>query len=233
MKSHLAKYFAMIRRHQGIGLGQLARYCGYRNVSKGSRRIDQFEKLGQIHEDLLVKLAVALGIDDQTVAYLIEEDRREYLDKWEQWVNTPIKPSIILGHVGGFCWSEPLPENIAQETAERYAATVAKKMDRPISLILSRRLSVHFDREGNRTSVVEAKPGDINVPYVRFGCRKVSIDLGTGKMQVLNEPQKPGPHEVVTDFGGVRMRSTFEVVEEEGLETSPVGIRARCDGGRK
>ena len=49
---------------------------GYQNVSKGTRRIDKFEKFGQIHEDLLAKLAAALEIDDHTVARLIEEDRQ-------------------------------------------------------------------------------------------------------------------------------------------------------------
>ncbi len=75
MKSNLAEYFSTIRRRQGIGLGQLARMVGYRNVGKGASRIDKFEKYGQIHEDLLIKLAAALGIDHQTVARLIEEDR--------------------------------------------------------------------------------------------------------------------------------------------------------------
>lgn len=34
-------------------------------------------------------------------------------------------------------------------------------------------------------------------------------------MQVLNEPQQPGPEEVITDFGGVRLRSNFEITEEQ------------------
>ena len=76
MKSHLAEYFSTIRRRKGIGLAQLARMIGYQNISKGSRRIDQFEKFGQIHEDLLAKLAAALEIDGHTVARLIEEDRQ-------------------------------------------------------------------------------------------------------------------------------------------------------------
>jgi hypothetical protein len=38
-------------------------------------------------------------------------------------------------------------------------------------------------------------------------------------MQVLNDPEKPGPEpqrqEVVTDFGGVRLRSSFTIAETE------------------
>ena len=59
---------------------------GYQNVSKGNRRIDNFEKFGQVHDELLAKLAAALEIDDHTVARLIEEDRQ-----WKEPgdINTP------------------------------------------------------------------------------------------------------------------------------------------------
>jgi hypothetical protein len=215
MKSHLAEYFSTVRRNKGIGLAQLAKMIGYKNVSKGSRRIDQFERWSVIHEDLLRKLAAALDIDNQTVARLIEQDRQRYVREWNEWVNTPIRPTIVLGHIGGIGWTEPLPEGITREAAEEYTATVAKEKNKPILLVMSRRLSIQFDRNGNRTSVNETKPGEVNVPYLVFGRRKAIFNFGTGKMQVLNEPQKPGPEKVVTDFGGVQVRSNFEVVEEE------------------
>ncbi len=140
MQSELARHFSSVRRNKGIRLGQLARMVGYRNVSKGANRIDRFEQWSRIHEDLLLKLAAALGIDHQTVARLIEEDRRRYLDDWEQWVNTPIRPSIILGHIGGFCWGEPIPEGLTKAAAEEYAASIAKQKKNPILLIVSRKL---------------------------------------------------------------------------------------------
>ena len=208
MQSELARHFSSVRRNKGIRLGQLARMVGYRNVPKGANRIDRFEKWSRIHDNLLVKLADALGIDHQTVARLIAVDRRRYLDEWERWVNTPIRPSNILGHIGGFCYGEPIPEGLTQVAAEEYAASIAKQRKKPILLIVSRKLSIWFDAEGNRTSIVEAKPGDTALPYVCFGRRKVNIVFGVG-MQPLNEPQMPGPEEVVTDFGGVRMRSTI------------------------
>jgi hypothetical protein len=52
--------------------------------------------------------------------------------------------------------------------------------------------------------VIEAKPRDVNGPYLHFGSRKVSIDLETGSTR-----------EVISDFGGVRMRSSFDVTEVE------------------
>ena len=107
MPSELARYFSTVRRSKGIGLGQLARLCGYRNVSKGASRLDRFEKRNEIHETLLAKLADVLGIDHETVARLIEQDRQQYVAAWTEWANTPIQPSLILGHIGGFCWGDP------------------------------------------------------------------------------------------------------------------------------
>ena len=219
MQSALARHFATIRRRRGIRLGELARMIGYKNVSKGASQIDKFEKWNEIHETLLMKLADALGIDGQTVARLIQEDRHRYVKEWTQWADSRVRPSLIFGHVGGFCWGETLPEGTTREAAEEYAADIAKEKDRPILLVFSRRLSIDFDREGNRVSVNEAQPGDINVPYLRFGRRKAMFNFAAGTMKVLNEPQKPGPEphreEVVTDFGGVRLRSSFTIAEDQ------------------
>lgn len=223
MKSQLADHFQRVRLQKGIRLGPLARLCGYRNVSKGARRIDNFETWGEIHETLLTKLAAALGIDSGTITRLIEQDRQRYLQEWTTWIDTPIRPVLILGHIGGFGWTEPVPEGMTRDAAEAYAAGKAKEMDRPIVLVLSRRLSIWFDGHGNRTSVKGAKPGE--TPYLRFGRRKATFDLGTGTMKVVNEPLKPGPEEVVTDFGGVRLRSSFEITQ-----TGPGQVNISIEG---
>ena len=48
-----------------------------------------------------------------------------------------------------------------------------------------------------------------------MGSRKFTFNLGSGSIQVLNDPQKPGPVEVVTDFGGVQLRSSFEITQDK------------------
>ena len=50
---------------------------GYRNSAKGRNRIERFEQRGEIHTDLLRKLADELDIDKATIDALIEQDRRE------------------------------------------------------------------------------------------------------------------------------------------------------------
>ena len=73
MKSHLARHFSTIRRRKGIRLWpNLPGWSATRTSAKAADRIDKFEKCEPIHEDLLTKLAAALGIDGKTVARLIE-----------------------------------------------------------------------------------------------------------------------------------------------------------------
>jgi transcriptional regulator with XRE-family HTH domain len=80
MASHLANYFQRTRNAQRISLAELARQAGYRNTSKGCRRIMAFENTGRMVPDLLVKLAAALGIEGQVVDGLIDADRQA----WEE-----------------------------------------------------------------------------------------------------------------------------------------------------
>ena len=215
MESALAHHFASVRRRKGLGLAQLARMVGYQNVSKGCRRIDNFEKFGLIHEQLLVKLAAALGIDHQTATRLIEEDRQRYLRDWEQWANTPIRPSIILGHIGGIGWTEALPDDITQEQAEQYASAVAKEKKRPICLVMSRRLSVQFDSEGNRTSINEAKPGNINVPYLRLVAARSALTSGLARCSHWTNRRNRGRKKSSPTLAASGFGRSFEVVEGE------------------
>jgi hypothetical protein len=43
---HLAEHFKRRRQEMGLSMAQLARTVGYRNVSKGVRRIAAFEEAG-------------------------------------------------------------------------------------------------------------------------------------------------------------------------------------------
>ena len=43
MSTHLSRYFRQRRESNCIGFGELARRCGYIDISKGANRIQQFE----------------------------------------------------------------------------------------------------------------------------------------------------------------------------------------------
>ena len=86
--THLAEYFQKRRLDKGLGLGQVARMVGYKNLAKGRRRIETFEACGDIAADLLARLAAALDVDQATLDHLAQEDLRE----WAAWANEPIRP---------------------------------------------------------------------------------------------------------------------------------------------
>jgi transcriptional regulator with XRE-family HTH domain len=169
MADHLGTYFHERRQQRGLGLGQLARLVGYRNVSKGSNRIARLEREGAVAEDLLLRLAKALGIDLPTVEGLMEKDRQERLRQWEQWVNEPVPMRLIVRYMPAVYGTLALPEGVTTpEQAEAFARQYARQHGRRVCLALSRRLSVWIDREGRVQARTEATPDVPNVPYMRF-----------------------------------------------------------------
>ena len=198
MKSKLSEHFWRTRLAKGLRFGQLARQCGYKNISKGSRKIQEFEQGGSIQEDLLLKLADALGIDGATVASLIDEDRR----LWNHWANEPVRPYIVLRLMAAIYSTVPIPDDIQTAAeAEAYASALSKERHMRCCLVLSRRISVWFREDGSVEHVTETMPGQPNSPYMQIGgknCLLKPVDHGLA-LQQIHWPKK---QVVVTDFGG-------------------------------
>ena len=155
MSSRLAEYFAMQRKEKRLTLRRLARLVGYTNISKGIRRIGDFEETGYIAEDLLAKLAMALEIEQATVNRLYYEDYRE----WWSWVNAPIEPYLVLRCLHG--GPIVLPDYIQSVTAmEHYAVLLAMKRQGDVGLVLSRRMLFWFSADGSIREVKERVPGE-------------------------------------------------------------------------
>ena len=111
MRSQLANHFRSVREEQGLGFVELARIVGYKNVTKGCNRIQQFEQRDEVHADLLRKLADALGVDNETVDRLIDEDHREHVRKWNKWADQPIRPYLVTRLIPAVYSSKKLPED--------------------------------------------------------------------------------------------------------------------------
>ncbi len=170
MATHLARHVRQRRLEQQLNLGQLSKACGYINVSKGINRLKAFEQTGKIHRDLLDKLATALGIDDQTIKRLHDEDFRE----WEKWVDEPIKPYLVVRYVACMYAPWELPTDVrTQADAEKHASDTARKYRLQVALVWSRRLTVFFDQQGERWMVSEATPGEANTPWVQIGHTRI------------------------------------------------------------
>ena len=150
--THMARHFQKQRVEMHLSLTQLARMVGYVNVSKGVRKIDQFERTGACHPILFVKLTAALGIDERT------RNQLEYQD-YKDWLAAPANPptpymmrSPIMGCIG-------LPEELTTvEEMEGYASDYARRHGAAVCLVLSRRIWMRFDKDGSLMEVVEAQP---------------------------------------------------------------------------
>src|SRR5947207_2568978 len=128
MTNNLGSYFHDERVSKGLSLGQLAEKVGYRNLSKGARRITMLEREGVINELLMVKVAEALDIKLPIIEDLIEKDREEHFKEWEKWVNETVPMQMIVRYMAAVYGEKPLPEEVkTPEQAERYACGFAKE----------------------------------------------------------------------------------------------------------
>jgi hypothetical protein len=154
-----------------------------------------FEERGDILTDLFQKLAAALEIDDTTIQRLLEQDRREFVQRWNEWANEPIKPHLVFRAIPGAYFEQEIAEGVRTRKAmEAYAAEFAKDRHMKVWLVLSRRLTIHFDEEGINKQVQEAAPGQCNSPYMCLGSSRTKFLFTPGmEMHLLNEPEQHGP----------------------------------------
>jgi len=77
MTARLGTFFKAARLAKGLTLKGLALLTGHANARKGAGRIARFEQGGSINDELLARLADALGIDYATIERLTTQDRPE------------------------------------------------------------------------------------------------------------------------------------------------------------
>lgn len=185
--SHLGDFFRARRVEKGLTTGQLACIAGYRNLSRGSNRIQTFEASGKIHPDLLGKLASALEVGPEEVRRLADEDDRG----WLAWADEPIRPYLVLRWMACVYQRVEWPDDaLAPEAAEARAARLARERKRMVCLVLSRWLSLGFDSTGREYQWLETTPDVPCEPYVVIGGRWVLFDFSGG--DVLRPIDGPG-----------------------------------------
>jgi hypothetical protein len=166
---------------------------GYKSIVGTANKIVMFEERGDILAAVFNKLAVVLGIEDETIKGLVEQDRRQYLAEWTAWANEPVEPEIVFRAIPGVFAGHPIPEHLTTtEEMEQYAQAFATKYHKKTWLVLSRKLRVYFDETG-RKSVQEAAPGEINGPWMRLGSSRKTFLFGGDGIVPITEPAKHGP----------------------------------------
>ena len=147
MSTHLSRYCQKRRVELDMKISDLARKF-YKNVSKGIRRITNFEKTGEIHPDLLGKISSSLNIDEITLNELREKDQEEARKAHEEWLNTPITP-CMLRCLKYACESIPIPDYIENlKQAKNYTSAYAKKHHERVALVWTRKIKVCYGVNG-------------------------------------------------------------------------------------
>jgi hypothetical protein len=196
MSTNLSRFFRQRRLDLGLRLPDVARRCGYQNLSKGSNKINRFEESGEIHVGLYPKLATALGIDQITCDRLNEEDRQQARRDWLDYLATPIKPYLAFRAIPGVFFSKNIPEGCTTiEEMEAFATEFIGRGHKETWLVVSRKLTIRFARDGSKISVDEATPDCPNAPVMRlkkgrtpflFGC-----DSGASVKPLQKMPRLP------------------------------------------
>ncbi len=152
--THMSEHFRKRRVEMHLTLTQLANIVGYANVSKGYRKIDDFERTGRCHPDLFAKLAAALGIDEQ------QRNRLAYED-YKDWLRTPANPPTPYMIRRGLRGCLGVPEELTTvEEMEQYAADYARKCGAAVCLVVNKRIFIRFAADGSLTGIGEAFPPD-------------------------------------------------------------------------
>jgi hypothetical protein len=183
--SYLGDFFRARRVERKLTTGQLARLAGYRNLGRGSNRIHRFEAGDRIAPDLLGKLTEVLEIHPDQVRRCAAEDYND----WLTWASEPIRPHLVLRWIACVYQRVELPDDaLAPETAEAYAAGLARERKLRVCLVLSRRLSVYFDGTGQVSQRLEAAPDVPCAPYAVIGGKRVQCDFtGADVLKPIDE----------------------------------------------
>jgi len=154
----LSKLFKDERERQGFTKADLARRFGYKNISKGASRIANFERCGSIHWELLAKLADILGISHATIKELADLDRADYVAAWNAWADEPIEMRIVMRIMAAMYVPRKVPPGFTQQQAEDFTASMAREAKKRCCLVVSRRLTVWFDENGQVENRTVAEP---------------------------------------------------------------------------
>jgi hypothetical protein len=101
MATNLSEHFRHERLVLGLTIGEAARLLGYRSVVGAANKIVRFEQGGDIDHRLFRKVAAVLFVDKGTIRRLMKKDRREFVQRWNEWVSQSVKPRLIAEILNG------------------------------------------------------------------------------------------------------------------------------------
>jgi len=165
--SRTGSFIAAQRRVRHLNSHELAAAIGYTNVVKGARRILALERDGITVPGLLDKIISILGLDTDHVHSLVAEDRREFQEAWESWVNEPVAPELRVRMIPAVWGREIVPPGLSNDEAIAYASSRAVERQQTYVLIPSRREEIWCYPTG-KTLVRPMKIGEVAGPFTRL-----------------------------------------------------------------
>ena len=166
MSNHLGEYIKARREQLGLRRSEVARLLGYENVNKGSARLHSVEEGRWVSRDFLVRLMNVLNIEPHVIEDLIDRDRQEYVAAWEAWANEPVPMHAAVRYVPGFFAGIDLPGDVTTpEQAVAWAVETAKRLNKKVVLVVSRRVSWTIHEDG-RADAIYATPDSSGMPWM-------------------------------------------------------------------
>jgi hypothetical protein len=160
--SHLGQLFRTVRREARLTPKDVALAAGYKNLTKGLRRLANLEDGQTLLPDpqIVKKFATVLSIDEADIIMASSLDWTE-LDR-------PITPYLVERMMPAVYRRHRLPENSTLEDARVRAARMAVETGHSFCLVLSQVRCVYFYASGNQCE-------SHVVPGMAFGRRSVRM----------------------------------------------------------
>ena len=165
MNKHLKTLIGHQRQEKKLNFRELALLCGL-NPKKWANRIVTFEREGAGPDEMIRKLIQVLEIDLDEVRQANKKD----LDDLNKWLDEPVAMELVLKPNVGIYLGARIPDEINnREKATEYAASMAKEYKSEVCLVLNRRESVWFKRDGSLKFYRTDKTEVAATPYMSVG----------------------------------------------------------------
>ncbi len=166
MGTYLSNYYRDCRLEKQLSHQKLARLCGYQNLTKGARRIQDFERTGQVHAELLNSMTRVLQVDPHKVQSLRVQDDQEAQAQQDR----PFTPRVIVRLMPAVYvpWNieEPITSRVA---AASYCRELAQTMQKRVALLWSHQTTIFFDERGRAFSVSRQDHTRKPIPRLNVG----------------------------------------------------------------
>ena len=114
------------------------------------RRIIDLEREGIVNPEVLEKIIDALNLYKEYIDQKIQQDKEQQQKEFEEWVKTPIRWQLIIRWMPAVYGERNIPGYIkTEDEAIKYASSVAIEYKSMIWLVLSRKVNIHIDENGD------------------------------------------------------------------------------------